>query len=154
MAGWAVVVVLVLRWLVSSMLSPFLVQVLIAVVVLVPALAVLTWAEGGRYQGSPAKQLVGLRVRRADGSALGYPRALLRAVGRVAVPWLLGQAAYLVWVGSAGQLGIDGWIVTFSALGVPLLYLVSMLVDDQRTPYDLLAGSQVVSVASARRAIS
>ena len=48
------------------------------------------WGGGGRTIG---KGLLGLRATRADGSAIGFPRALLRALICAAAPWILGFVA-------------------------------------------------------------
>ena len=48
------------------------------------------WAGGGRTLG---KAILGLRVSRADGRPLGWGRAVLRAGGCAAAPWILGFVA-------------------------------------------------------------
>ena len=50
----------------------------------------LGWGGGGRTIG---KGVLGLRAARADGTPVGFPRALLRALLCAAAPWILGFVA-------------------------------------------------------------
>lgn len=69
----------------------------------------------GRFGATPGKLIAGLRVVRADGTPLGYPRAALRFVAR----WISEIPLY------AGY--------------IPILFR-----DDRRGLHDLVAGTQVV----------
>jgi hypothetical protein len=47
----------------------------------------------------------------------------------------------------------DVWVLTGVAYGIPLIYLVSLFFGERRTPYDVLARSDVVGLGGPRRAL-
>lgn len=58
--------------------------------------------EAAPHGATPGKRLLGLRVSRLDGGAPSRPRALLRSLARIAVPWELAHTGVwniLVWPG-------------------------------------------------------
>lgn len=119
--------------------------------VVVPVIIGLAATEGGRYGASPGKQWLGLRVRRTDGRVLGRGRALLRNTVKIGLPWMIGHAAVVAFATSPVPVAPDVWILVTIAVLLPLSYLAAALLEDGRTPYDVLAGSRVVAAAAGRR---
>jgi uncharacterized RDD family membrane protein YckC len=66
--------------------QPDPVVVIVVQFVLLVLVFTIGWGGGGRTLG---KAILGLRVSGADGSGLGWGRALLRAVLCAAAPWIL-----------------------------------------------------------------
>lgn len=122
-----------------------------AALVIVPVIVGLALLEGGRYEASPGKQWSGLRVRRTDGTRLGFARSLLRNAIKFGPPWLLACAAVMVWVSAVPPVGADVWILTVIAALLPVGYLVAALAGNGRGPHDVLADSLVVATAPGRR---
>jgi len=73
--------------------------------------------EGGKFEGTPGKRLLRLRVRAADGGKAGFGRALVRHLSG-AISWMLLNLGH----------AIAGWR------------------RDRRALHDLIAGTQVVAV--------
>jgi uncharacterized RDD family membrane protein YckC len=156
--GWVAVVaaVGVPLWLngITGRLNAVWLNVVAGATVVVPVTFALAWLEGGRYEASPGKQWVGLRVRHLDGSPLGFGGALLRNIAKVAVPWTLGHAAAIALAtGTSRGVPADVWVLTGVAYGIPLISLVSLFFGERRTPYDVLARSDVVGLGGPRRAL-
>lgn len=120
----------------------------IAAVVL-PATLLLTALEAGRYEATPGKLALGLRVRRdPTGERVGWGRSFLRNLLKLGLPWALVHLAVLS-AGAAG--GPAAWAGAVISLAVPAAYLVSVFAGDGRTPYDHLAGTMVIGTAPGRR---
>ena len=156
--GWVAVVaaVAVPLWLqvIAAGLGTLGLNLVVGAVVVLPVVLVLAWAEGGRYEASPGKQWTGLRVRRRDGSPLGFWGALLRNTAKVALPWALGHAAVIALVtGTSRGVPLDVWVLAGAAVSVPAIYLLSLFIGERRTPYDVLARSDVVGLGGPRRAL-
>ncbi|MDR1430541.1 MAG: RDD family protein [Propionibacteriaceae bacterium] len=107
------------------------------------ALAFFAAWESGPRQGTPGKRCFGLRVLDADGGRVKLPRAVLRNAAKITVPMLLAQLAGI----SLLAPGIDSWILTFIAVGLPMCYLVSLFTGSGRTLYDLVANTRVAEHA-------
>ena len=154
-AAWAVLVAAVTLPLYATGsipgLSPLRALIAGSALVIVPIIIALGVLEGGRYEASLGKQWLGLRVRRSDGSRLGLGRSLLRNTVKAGPPWLLGCAALMVWASAVPPVGTDVWILTATAVLVPLGYLLAALSGHGRGPHDVVTDSVVVATTPGRR---
>ena len=153
--AWAVVVAVVTVPLYATGrlpgLTPMPALVTGAVLVIVPVIVALALLEGGRYEASPGKQWFGLRVRRSDGSRLGFARSLLRNTFKLGPPWLLACAAVMVWASAVPPVGVDVWVLTVIACLLPVGYLIAALTGRGSGPHDVLADSVIIATAPGRR---
>jgi hypothetical protein len=132
-----------MRW------GPFGYHLFSMVLVVVPATIALTVLESGRYEASPGKHRVGLRLRRdTSGDRVGWARALLRNLLKFGLPWALGQFAVLAVITSPGP---DAALGVLFAVAVPVAYLASLLIGGGQTLYDWLTGTTVIGVSAGRR---
>ena len=121
----------------------------IAAVVL-PVTIGLTVLEAGRYEATPGKLKLGLRVRRdPGGERISWARSFLRNLLKLGLPWLLLHLAVIAITIGGGSLA--AWSGLLLALAVPVAYVVSLLRGDGRTIYDHLAGTMVISTEPGRR---
>lgn len=121
----------------------------IAVVVL-PVTIGLTVLEAGRYEATPGKLKLGLRVRRdPGGERISWGRSFVRNLLKLGLPWLLLHLATITATIGAG--GAAAWVGALLAVAVPGAYVVSLLRGDGRTIYDHLAGTMVISTEPGRR---
>ncbi|MFF1877023.1 RDD family protein [Leifsonia sp. NPDC058230] len=117
-----------------------------AVVLVVPVTLALAWLESSRRQASVGKRLRRLLVTDArSGSRIPFGRALLRNALKLALPWSIGHAAVIEIVGvdPAAQVPAGVWVLTAVAYLLPIWYIVSLFVGSGRTPYDRLARTRV-----------
>ncbi|MEN0072187.1 MAG: RDD family protein [Propionicimonas sp.] len=153
--GWVAVVSAVVVTLALSgagpRLPPLQLNLVVGAAMVLPAIGWLTLTEGGRYGASPGKQWLGLRVLRTDGDGLGRPRALVRNLAKLGLPWAIGHAAVVALLTTPAPAGADVWILLGIAVLLPVAYLVAAFLEGGRTPYDLLASSRVVTAATGRR---
>jgi len=120
----------------------------IAAVVL-PATVGLTVLEAGRYEATPGKLKLGLRVRRdPGGERISWGWSFLRNLLKLGLPWIL---LHLATISAAVGGGIGAWTGALLALAVPVVYLVSLFTGAGRTVYDHLAGTMVISTEPGRR---
>jgi uncharacterized RDD family membrane protein YckC len=130
-------------------LGPLALNLVGLALVVLPATAALTAMECGRYEATPGKLKLGLRVRvDPTGERIGWQRSLLRNLLKLGVPWSLGHLAAIA-VASGG--GLDAQIGAFVSLAVPVAYVVSLFTGGGRTVYDRLAGTMVISTQPGRR---
>jgi uncharacterized RDD family membrane protein YckC len=113
----------------------------------IPVLLYFAGFEASRWQATPGKRLMHLRVA-ANGSRASLPRTLARA-GIKLLPWEISHT--ILW-------RIPGWLegrgqpstlqlLGFGCVGaVCLFYVASLFVGSGRTAYDRLTGTRVVSV--------
>lgn len=123
-------------------------NVVSAVVVVLPVVAGLAWAEAGRRHASVGKRARHLRVIDArTGAGVSLGRALVRNALKVGLPWTIGHIAVIALAtgGSADPVAPAVWVVTALAYVLPLIYVVALFVGDGRTPYDRVAGTRVVA---------
>jgi uncharacterized RDD family membrane protein YckC len=112
-----------------------------------PVILYFSLMEGSSRESTLGKRRMGLRVVRAGGGRLGHGRSLLRSVVQF-LPWQLAHTSLLHipgWPAAPAQ--PPSWVVvgmsaTWNLAGIYLLTLV--LRGDHRTPYDWIAGSEVV----------
>jgi uncharacterized RDD family membrane protein YckC len=117
-----------------------------AVLVVIPVTFWFAWLESGARQATPGKRLRALRVVSAtDGARVTFGRALLRNTLKIAVPWLIGHAAVFAIVGTGDSAAVPAgvWLLTAAAYALPILYVASLFVGTGRTPYDRLSGTTV-----------
>lgn len=120
----------------------------IAAVVL-PATVGLTVLEAGRYEATPGKLKLGLRVRRDPGGERLTPgRSFLRNLLKLGLPWML---LHLAAISATVAGGPAAWIGALLSVAVPAAYIVSLFRGDGRTIYDHLAGTTVISTSPGRR---
>lgn len=116
-SGWiAIFYFTVARWPLELTELAFLVALLVLLWIAL-SLAWATLFVGGCGQ-TPGKMLLGIAVVRSDGLPVGYPRALLRALG-------FGMAALPLGLGFAGVLftrrrrGLHDWLAGTCVVSVP-----------------------------------
>jgi len=153
MLAWAAVVTLVLGAValagVPIRLGPFGYNLFSMLLVVLPVTVALTLLEAGRYEATPGKHLVGLRVRRdPSGERVGWGRSLVRNLLKLGLPWALGQFAVLAVITSPAP---DAALGALIALVVPAVYVASLFLDGGHTVYDWLTGTTVITVAAGRR---
>ncbi len=153
MVGWALLIAaigvpLYLAGLTRSA-GPLGANLLGLALVVLPATIGLTILESGRYEATPGKLKIGLRVRRdPSGERISWRRSLLRNLLKLGLPWILGHFAA---VSLAYGGGWDAQLGAVLAMAVPLAYVVSLFVGEGRTVYDRLAGTMVIGTAPGRR---
>ena len=129
--------------------GPFTANILGVALVVLPVTVGLTVLESGRYEATPGKLKVGLRVRSdPTGERISWFRSLVRNLLKLGLPWVLGHFAA---VSLAYGGGWDAQLGALLAMAVPVAYLVSLFTGDGRTIYDRLAGTMVISTAPGRR---
>lgn len=153
MLGWAVLVAAVGVPLylagVTGRLGPFGLNLLGLALVILPVTIGLTLLESGRYEATPGKLKLGLRVRRdPNGERISWGRSLLRNLLKLGLPWTLGHLAAISLATGGGW---DAQVGAVLSLAVPAAYLVSLFAGDGRTIYDHLAGTMVISTRPGRR---
>lgn len=117
--------------------------------VVLPVTLGLSTLEAGRYEATPGKLALGLRVRRdPGGDRIGWGRSFLRNLLKLGLPWTLLHLSVLSVVVAPGP---SGWLGLALALAVPSAYLISLRAGRGRTIYDHLAGTMVISTAPGRR---
>jgi hypothetical protein len=137
---------------VTHVVGPVALNVVGAVVVVVPVTLGLAWLESRRREATVGKRVRRLVVVTAAGrSRIGFGRALLRNVAKVMVPWLVGHAAVYSIVGASaeGAVPIGVWVLTTLAYALPVVYVASLFIGTGRTPYDRIAGTAVLRGASS-----
>jgi uncharacterized RDD family membrane protein YckC len=129
--------------------GPFGYNLFSLALVVLPVTIAFTVLEAGRYEATPGKLKLGLRVRSDPwGDRLTWPRSLARNLLKLGLPWTLAQSAALALVSDPALDAIAG--AAFAAI-VPLAYLVSLFMGDGRTIYDWITGTQVITTAAGRR---
>jgi uncharacterized RDD family membrane protein YckC len=112
----------------------------------VPVWVYFAGFERSRWQATPAKRLLGLRVASLHGGAAGWPQALVRTVLKLA-PWELTHLALLlprpIWETAADPRPLAG---LWSVYGLLALYLLCALLTPRgQAPHDLVARTVVVT---------
>ncbi|MEM7030785.1 MAG: RDD family protein [Chloroflexota bacterium] len=127
--------------------TPIRMDVLAFVTAILPVILYFTFFEGSERGGTWGKQRMNLQVVDMRGEQLGRRRAFVRAIIKF-LPWQLAHTCLF---------HIPGWPIapqeppTWVFIGLILVwvlvgaYIVAMVISPRhRTPYDWLAGSQVV----------
>lgn len=153
MVVWGAVVLVVVAVVASlgvgPRFGPFGYHAIILLLVVLPVTIAFTAWEAGRYEATPGKLRVGLRVRTdPGGERLSWPRSILRNVLKFGLPWALAQSAVLALFTVPAP---DAAVGVMFAVGVPLAYVASLFIGGDHTIYDWLLGTTVISVTSGRR---
>ena len=116
------------------------------VVLIVPATVWLAAWECGRSAATPGKRLLGLRVRVWQDGDVGWRRAAVRNVLKVAVPWELGHTAAFLLADprASGSTVLIGMASAVLACALAAGYVASLFIGTGRTPYDHAAATSVV----------
>ncbi len=132
---------------VTAPMSPLTLNVVSAVVVVVPVVVGMGWAEASRWQATPGKRVRRLRVvDAATGARVTFGSALWRTLLKIGLPWAIGHAAVIAIVsaGTDGSVAAPIWFLTALAYVLPLIYVLTLFIRDGRTPYDRAAQTRVV----------
>lgn len=134
--------------------NPIVLNLVGAIVIIVPVVVAASWCESRPTGATPGKRAMGLEVR-AGSIRLPYRLALLRNLLKLGVPWLIGHAAVYAIVSSSSanhEVPAGVWVLTGFAYLIPIVWIVSLFVGGGRTPYDRICGTAVVhkTLASAR----
>ena len=124
-----------------------------AVVLVVPVTLVLARLESGAKEGSLGKRTRRLKVVSArTGARVSFQQAIARNTLKIALPWTIGHAAVYEIVTSSGigVVPISVWALTVTAYILPIVYVVSLFIGTGRTPYDRLCRSIVVAAPNDR----
>lgn len=153
MVVWGVVVLAVVAIVaalgVMPRLGPFGYHAIALLLVVLPVTIAFTVWEAGRYEATPGKLRVGLRVRTdPGGERLSWRRSILRNLLKFGLPWALAQSAVLALFTVPAP---DAAVGVIFAVGVPFAYAASLFIGGGHTIYDWLLGTTVISVASGRR---
>jgi uncharacterized RDD family membrane protein YckC len=136
-------------------LGPVAQNVVSAAALVIPVSLAFAVLESSRLHATLGKRVAGLTVVGADGTRVGFWRALLRNLVKIAVPWAIGHAAVYALTGSSGATPTV-WLVllTAAAYVLPTIWLVTLFVGAGRTPYDRLSGTGVtVRLGAMRRLV-
>lgn len=147
---------------VTSRVGPLALNVIGAVLLIVPVVLVLAWLESSNWHATVGKRALHLRVVRmpaqdtADtGASLGpvatttrvtFPRALLRNTLKFAPPWILGHVVAIALSDTSPTSPPSAWlwVLTAAAYVLPIAYVASLFVRRGDTPYDAAARTTVV----------
>jgi uncharacterized RDD family membrane protein YckC len=125
-----------------------LLNVIGAVVIVVPVVIGASLFESAGRAATPGKRALRLRVE-SRGVRPSFPRAIARNALKLGVPWLIGHsAAFAISTQSASGSGVTAatWALTAFAYVVPIAYVISLFLPHGRTPYDLVARTEVAPV--------
>lgn len=121
-----------------------------ALVVVIPTVVGAAWFESRERAATPGKRVLGLEVR-TDAGRPRFRVALVRNALKIGVPWLIGHAAVFAIVTSsadAGAVPAGVWVLTGAAYVIPVVWVVSLFVAGGRTPYDRVSATTVVHPAT------
>lgn len=121
-------------------------NVVAAVILIVPVTFVLAALESSSREGTLGKRLRRLRVVDSrTGERVAYQRVLARNALKIALPWAIGHAAVfgIVEASASGTVPPSIWVVTALAYVLPIAYVVSLFIGAGRTPYDRLTRTSV-----------
>ena len=136
---------------ITAPLNPLALNVVSAIVVVVPVVIGLGWVEASRRQATLGKHLRHLRVvDSTTGGAVTVGRALSRNALKIGLPWTIGHTAVIAIVSESedGAVPWPVWVLTAAAYVLPLVYVTSLFVRDGLTAYDRAARTRVVAAES------
>ncbi|KNC18856.1 hypothetical protein AC792_09705 [Arthrobacter sp. RIT-PI-e] len=117
-----------------------------AIMVIVPVVLDVAWCESRLVAATPGKRAMGLIVY-SSSTQMPYRLALLRNILKLGMPWLIGHAAVFAIVSSSHSSNLvptGVWVLTGLAYLMPIIWIISLFVGDQRTPYDRICGTTVL----------
>lgn len=127
--------------------SPLVLNVVGALVVIVPVVIAAAVLESRRVAATPGKRVLRLRVS-GGRSVPSFGRALLRNTLKIGLPWVVGHAAVFALTSSqsaGGPTGAAADVALLLAYILPIAYVVCLFVGRGLTPYDRLARTRVLS---------
>ncbi|WP_132047406.1 RDD family protein [Curtobacterium sp. PhB136] len=115
-----------------------------ALVIVMPVVLALAWCESRREAATVGKRVMKLVVR-ANARSPRLTVAIARNTLKIGVPWLIGHAAVFTIVRASGDDGVPVgvWALTVCAYVLPLAWIFSLFVGRGRTPYDWACGTEV-----------
>jgi len=117
------------------------------VTIVLPVILYFALGEGSARQGTWGKRRLGLRVTGLDGGQLPLSRALVRSAVKF-LPWQIAHTCLFHYPGwPLAPAAPPAWVIVgFALVWLLVLSYLAMLGFSQshRTPYDRLAGSQVL----------
>lgn len=127
--------------------SAVVLNVVGAVVVVVPVVIAAAAFESHTLAATPGKRALRLRVSTNRGTP-SFLQALLRNGLKIGLPWLLGHAAVFALVasnssGAAESMSAD--LALLLAYVLPIAYIVCLFVGRGLTPYDRVARTRVIA---------
>lgn len=129
--------------------DPLTLNLVAALVVIVPIVVAAAAFEGGRRGATPGKRALHLEVRHGV-RVPGLPRALGRNALKIGVPWAIGHAA-VVALATTGSSGTPTPAVGITLLGaayvLPIVYVVGLFTGIGRPLYDRILSTRVTLVA-------
>lgn len=129
-------------------LSYFQLNLIGALVVVVPVVLAAAVTESRPRAATPGKRLTGLRVSKGHGGPSVWA-ALVRNALKIGVPWLIGHAAVFALTmpgDTSGAVPPIVWLLTAFSYALPIAYVASLFLHTGRTPYDAATGTSVVRV--------
>lgn len=153
MLGWiavtaAVGIPLYLAGVIRSV-DPLTLNVVAALVVIVPIVVAAAAFESGRRGATPGKRALHLEVRHGV-RVPGFARALGRNALKIGVAWIIGHAAVIV-LATTGPSGTPtpavGIVLLGAAYVLPIGYVVGLFAGTGRPLYDRIPGTRVTLVA-------
>jgi uncharacterized RDD family membrane protein YckC len=132
---------------VTHSMGAVLLNLMAALITVVPVTVGLTLVESSAREASVGKRTRQLRVVDAvTGLRVPFRRSILRNTLKIGVPWTIGHAAVfsIVQADGAGPVPVSVWLLTVAAYVLPIMYVVSLFVGQGRTPYDLVSGTVVI----------
>jgi len=132
---------------VTPSMGPATLNLMAALMTVVPVTVGLTLLESSSREASVGKRTRQLRVVDAvTGLRVPFRRSIIRNTLKIGVPWTIGHAAVfsIVQASGSGPVPASVWLLTVVAYVLPLMYVVSLFVGHGRTPYDLVSGTVVI----------
>ena len=127
-------------------LTVFQVHLILAGATAFPVLIAFAILESGSKQGTVGKRIFKLRVHGTEGiSAVSFPRAIVRNLLKLAVPFFILHMAIVA--GITGGLSLISGIAISIPLILVLSYVVSIFVGQKRTLYDFAVATTVTDRA-------
>jgi uncharacterized RDD family membrane protein YckC len=126
-----------------------------AIVIVLPVVIALALFESSRRAATPGKRVLGLRVCAHDARP-AFLRALGRNALKIGLPWLIGHAAVfaLVTQNAPGRMPAWVWIYPALAYVIPIAWIVSLFLPSGRTAYDIVTRTTVELTPSGQATLA
>lgn len=151
--GWAAVTALVgVPLYLAGVIRPtsaIVLNIVGALVIIVPVVIAAAVLESRRAAATPGKRVLRLRVS-GGRSVPSFGRALLRNALKIGLPWLVGHAAVFALTSSRSTGGPTGAAADVSLLVayiLPIAYVICLFVGRGLTPYDRLSRTRVLATS-------
>ncbi len=126
--------------------DPAVFDALAFLTVILPVILYFASQEASTRMASWGKRRLGLQVLTRNGGRLGFGRSLLRSAFKF-LPWQMAHTALFHIPGwPLAVQTVPTWVMAVFIVMYALLafYLLTLLIDPHRTPYDWIAGTVVV----------